>query len=470
MEKEVKKKKIIKEEIPLPDGLPLDIEKTEDIAEQIEDLIENDNYSSAIALFNQLRQGDQNEVIDYLPLEAKQKMLINLPNKKAAEILGELDIEDAVKVTEEMEPAILSDILDEADPDVQADILRQLPEEQSLDVLGEMKETEEVIPLLQYPDDSAGGRMVLEFVSIKEDMTAAGALEHLRLHELKPEDIRTIFVVDSENRLVGKLSVTVIALAEPATAVREIMNTDIIFVTSDTNQEECARVMERYSLDTLPIVDIDKHLIGVIMSENVLEIVEEEATEDMYRLAGITGERIFGPLYISMRNRIPWLTINLGTAFLAALVISMFESTIARVVTLAVFLPIIAGQGGIGGTQTLTLVVRSMALGEITRRGGLRLLGREILLGLIHGIMLGAIVGIVAYLWKGNYMLGIVLAIAMIGNMLIAGLSGAGVPLLLTRLRIDPAIASAVVVTTCTDVIGFFMFLGLATLTIGFLM
>jgi len=333
-----------------------------------------------------------------------------------------------------------------------------------------MEETADVISLLQYPDDSAGGRMILDYVVVKDDATAADALDTLRQQEPEVEDIRSVFVVDAEERLVGELSITRLALARPKTIVRDIMDPDIIFVTSETNQDECARVMERYSLNQLPIVDEDRRLVGVIMSEDIIDVVEEEATKDMYKLAGISGERVFGPLHISMRNRLPWLSINLVTTFLAALVISIFESTIARVVILAMFLPVVSGQGGIGGTQTLTLVVRSMALGEISRRGGSRLLGREIILGVIHGLLLGVAVGLVAYIWKGNYMLGAILGMAMVGNMVIAGLTGAGIPLLLTRLRIDPAVASAVVVTTCTDIIGFFLFLGLATVFVSFLL
>ena len=247
------------------------------------------------------------------------------------------------------------------------------------------------------------------------------------------------------------------------------MDPDVMIVTTDTDEEECAHVMQHYHLDQLPVVDTEKHLLGIIMSEDVIDVISEQATEDMYKLAGMAGERVSGPLRVSLRNRLPWLTLNLATTFLAALVISMFESTIARVVTLAVFLPVVAGQGGIGGTQALTLVVRGMALGEITKRGGLRLLRREVVLGILHGLILGVAVGLVAYLWKGNYMLGVVLGLAMIGNMIIAGLSGAGIPLLLTRLKIDPAVASAVFVTTCTDVIGFLLFLGLATVLIRFL-
>jgi magnesium transporter len=466
----MKKEQNIQDDSSLQDGLPLDEEQTEDIAEQIQNLVEQDNQQAAIELLSQLRPGDQGEVMEDLPLETQQGILTTLPPEEAAEILEHLEPEDVAKVSEGVNSSVLSDILDEADSDITADILRQLPEERAQDVLGEMEEAAEVTPLLQYPDDSAGGRMALEYLVVKDDATAADALDTLRQQEPEVKDIRSVFVVDAEECLLGELSVARLALARPKTKVRDIMDPDIVFVTSETNQEECARVMEHYNLDQLPVVDEDRRLVGVIMSEDIIEVVEEEATEDMYKLAGIPGERVFGPLYISMRNRLPWLSINLVTTFLAALVISIFESTIARVVTLAVFLPVVAGQGGIGGTQTLTLVVRSMALGEISRRGGFRLLRREISLGVIHGLLLGVAVALLAYIWKGNYMLGAVLGMAMVGNMFIAGLTGAGIPLLLTRLRVDPAVASAVVVTTCTDVFGFFLFLGLATVLVGYLL
>ncbi|MFC1910442.1 magnesium transporter [Chloroflexota bacterium] len=460
----------IQDDSSLQDGLPLSDEKTEDIAEQIQDLVEQDNLVAAIALFSDLRPGEQGQVMKALPLATQQGILTALSPEEVAEILEHLEPEDVADVSEGVDSSVLSDILDEADSDVAADILSQLPEERAKDVLGEMEEATEVRSLLQYPGDSAGGLMVLEYVVVKDNVTAADALDTLRQQEPDAKDIHSVFVVDAEQHMVGELSIVRLALARPKTIVRNIMDPDIIFVTSETNQEECARVMERYNLDQLPVVDEDRRLVGVIMSEDVIRIAEEEATEDMYKLVGISGERVFGPLRTSIRNRLPWLSINLATTFLAALVISIFESTIARVVTLAVFLPVVAGQGGIGGTQTLTLVIRSMALGEISRRGGLRLLGREVSLGIIHGLLLGLLVGVVAYVWKGNYMLGFVLGIALVGNMVIAGLTGAGIPLVLTRLRVDPAVASAVVVTTCTDVIGFFLFLGLATVLVSFLL
>jgi len=463
-------KKSTMDDSKLQEGFPLDEEETEEIAEKIQDLLERNNQEAAIKLLSQLRPGDQEDVLEELPFETQQEILTTLPPSEAAEILEYMEPEDIARVSEGVDSAVLSDILDETDSDVTADILRQLPEEQAQDLLDEMEEAEDVIPLLQYPDDSAGGRMVLEFVSIREDATASDALDTLRHQALEVKNIRSVFVIDSEKRLVGELSIARLALARPKTLVRNIMDPDIIFVTSDTNQEECARIMEHYKIDQLSVVDQDRRIVGVIMIEDIIDVVEEEATEDMYKLAGITGERVFGPLRISMRNRLPWLYINLATTFLAAVVISIFESTIARVVTLAIFLPVVAGQGGIGGTQTLTLVVRSMALGEISRKGGFRLLGREVSLGIIHGLLLGVAVGLIAYFWKGNYMLGVVLGVAMLGNLVIAGLTGAGIPLLLTRVRIDPAVSSAVLVTTCTDVIGFFLFLGLATVLVSFLL
>ena len=457
-------------DVSLKDMLPLDEEKTEELARQIQDLVDGDNRQAALELFDKLHPGDQGEIIEDLPRPTQQEILTTIAPEEAAEVLEYLEPEDVADVFKGVEPAVVADILDETDPDVTVDILRQLPETQTRDVLEEMEETAEIEPLLQYADDSAGGRMMLEYGVVREDSTAATALENLRKQGPEVQEIHTVFVVDAEERLAGKLNVVRLALAPPNTPVRDIMEREILSVSGKTDQEECARMMERYNLDQLPVIDEGGKLIGVIISEDVIDVIEEEATEDMYKLAGIAGERVSGPLRFSLRNRLPWLYINLITTFLAALVISIFESTIAQVVALAVFLPIVAGQGGIGGTQTLTLVVRSMALGELSRRGRWRLLFREVSLGLINGLLLGVAVGLVAYFWKGNYMLGLVLGLAMLGNMLIAGLAGAGTPLLLKRLRIDPAVASAVLVTTCTDVIGFFLFLGLATVLIGFLL
>ena len=284
------------------------------------------------------------------------------------------------------------------------------------------------------------------------------------------EHTSQVLVVDNDNRLVGALSLIRLALSRSSAIVQDIMERETRSVTAETDQEDCARLMQRYDLSHLPVVDQQGRLLGVILGEDLFDVVEEEATEDMLRMAGVGDETVFGPLLKSARSRLPWLYVNLGTAFLAALVIGLFESTIARVVALTVFLPIVPGQGGMGGVQTLTLIVRSMALGGVPARRGLQLVAREFFLGLTQGLLLGLAVGLVAYLWKGNIILGLILALAMVGNMAVAGLTGSGVPLLLRWMRVDPAVSSAVFITTVTDVIGLFLFLGLATLLINWLL
>ena len=429
---------------------------------EVRHLLDEGDHQSALALFGRLHPEDQGTVLMGLAHAPQLKLLTALGPGATAEILENIDPKEAAEVTERLETTTLSQILDETSADVAADILRLLPRDKSQETLAAMHSALEVVPLLGYPDDTAGGLMTPDYPVVRDVTTTGNALDQLRLFGAATEDLSSVLVIDQESNLVGSLSVTRLALARPNTVVGEIANPDIISTHVDTDQEECARLMERYNLSQLAVVDGQGRLVGVILSDDMVDVVEEEATEDMYRMAGVAGERVFGPLHNSFRRRLPWLYINLGTALLAAAVVSLFEDTIRQVVALAVFLPVVAGQGGIGGTQTVTLVVRSMALGEVPGGLGRRLLAREVVLGVINGALLGIVVALMAYAWKGNYMIGLVLGVAMLGNMLVAGMAGAGVPLLLRRLRMDPAVSSAVFVTTFTDVIGFLLFLGLA--------
>ena len=320
-----------------------------------------------------------------------------------------------------------------------------------------------------YPEDTAGQLMSPDFPIVNQGTTTPNALDQLRLLGPAAEQINAVLVVDDARAPVGSLSIARLALARPNVTVGDIMDRDITTVAADTDQEEAARLMQSLDLIELPVVDGDGQLLGVILAEDILDVVQDEATEDMFRIAGIGEEQALGPLAVSLRSRLPWLIINMGTAFLAAAVIGLFESNIARLAALAIFLPVVAGQGGIGGTQTVTLVVRGMALGEVPQGRGLRLLRRELALGLLHGVVLGVIVALVALAWKGNPVLGLVLGVAMLGNMLVASVAGAGVPLLLRQFRQDPAVSSAVFVTTFTDVIGFALFLGMAVALMRFL-
>ena len=448
-------------------SIPTDIrEEAQARMRQVREHLALQESGPALALFSELHPADQAELLTELGLEHQQGLLRVLAPEESARILEQMEPEEAAQMFGEMGTAALSDILDEAPPDVATDILRQLPEERSREALAEMEEGEEVTRLLKYADESAGGIMTPEYLSVRDDITTSIALDRLRILEARAEDIGSILIVDQDGVLVGSLSIAHLALARPTALVRDIMDPDLVSVTVGTDQEECALLMERYDLKYLPVVD-ERRLIGVILVEDLVDVLEEEATEDMYNMTGIGGERLFPPFHSSVRRRLPWLYVNLGTTILAALIISLFEDTIGKVVALAVFLPVVAGQGGIGGTQTLTLVIRSIALGDMPERRAFRLLVREILLGLLHGLLLGVVVGVLAFLWKGNAMLGVVLGVAMVGNMAVAGLAGAATPLMLRLFGLDPALGAAVVVTTVTDVVGFLLFLGIATAVVG---
>lgn len=261
-----------------------------------------------------------------------------------------------------------------------------------------------------------------------------------------------------------------LVLAQPDQRIVQFMDKELISVADDTDQEQAARLMERYNIRNLPVVNRSNVLVGVLKLEDMVDVLEDEATEDMYRMVGVgEEEKALGPFWRSVRNRLPWLIVNLGTAMVAGAVVTMFQSTIAQVIALAAFLPVIAGQGGIAGTQTLTLIVRSLALGDVSPANAKRLLLKEIGLGLVHGLVLGLLAGVIAYAWKGNVYLGLVVGVAMLANLVVAGVSGVVVPLGMRAMRLDPALSSAVAVTTVTDVIGFLVYLGLASATIALL-
>ncbi len=443
--------------------------RTDDLIGQVRLLLEQERVGDALELLNALHPADQGDVLVDLPSGSRQEILDELPPEDTADIFEHLTQDEVVQVSEQLDTAHLADVLDEADPDVAADVLHNIPGHRLNPTLEEMVESDAVMPLLEYPDESAGGLMDPEAPYVKGGTTAGNALDLLRLR-LQEESPRILPVLDERRRLVGRVEVVKLALARPGLPVSDIMDTDVVSVSPDTDQEECAALARQYDLDLIPVVGDEGRLLGTIHADDIIDVVVEEATEDMYRIAAVEGESVQGPLLRSMRRRMPWLGLNLVTVFLAALVIGVFESTVARVVALAVFLPIIPGQAGMSGMQTLTLVVRSMALGELPGRRILKLLVRELALALAQGILLGVVVGAAAYAWKGDPTLGIILAAAMVGNMIIAGLTGAGIPLLLRKLRMDPAVSAAVFITTFTDVLGLLLFLGLATLLIDYLL
>jgi len=427
-------------------------------------------FQAAITNFSSLRPPDQADVMAQLRRDHQVKLLSLLTPKNIGLIVEELEPDDVVEISRDMELADLSQVLDEISPEIAADVLRELPDETRSKALSSMTDADDVIQLIKYEDDDAGGLMTPEFVALYEDMTVSEAMDSIRYSssEINVNEVSYILVVDGKNGLVGGLNVSRLVTAEPSEYISEVMFPNVISVAADTDQEECARIMERYNLLALPVTDSDGILEGLVKIEDMIDVLQEEATEDMYKMVGVSDEeKVMGPFWQSVKNRLPWLCVNLGTAGVAAIVITLFQSTLSQVIALAVFLPVIAGQGGIVGTQTLTLVVRSIALGEIDSSNAGHLLLKELGLGLVHGVILGLVAGVVAFLWHGNEYLALVVSLAMLGNLVVAGISGVVLPLCLRALKIDPALASAVLVTTVTDVVGFIIYLGLATLSIA---
>jgi magnesium transporter len=295
-------------------------------------------------------------------------------------------------------------------------------------------------------------------------MTVGEAITELQ-NNRDVEMVFYLYVVDDRKHLVGVVSLRRLLLVSPETPLKRIMTADLISARVDMDQEEVARQVAAYNLLAIPVVDEENKLVGIITVDDVIDVIKDEATEDIYRLAGVSGdERAFTPAGESLRKRLPWLAVNLATAFMATTVVAIFEPTIDKLAAVAIFMPVVAGMGGNAATQTLTVIVRGIALGELTWSNSRKALLKEAVVGLGNGVALGVIAALVAWVWRGNGTLGMVLGAAMIINMFVAATAGTLIPLALRAMKIDPALASSVFITTLTDVFGFASWLGLSTL------
>jgi magnesium transporter len=365
----------------------------------------------------------------------------------------------------------IAKLLQEIPSDDAVALVDYLPDELAREVLELMRrrESAQVETLLEYGERTAGRIMNPRVFALNEDLTVGEAITALQ----SARDVEMVFylyVVDARGHLVGVTSLRRLLLVSPETPLKRIMTPDVISVRVDTDQEEVARQVASYNLLAVPVVDEENKLVGVITVDDVIDVIKDEATEDLLRLAGVSGdERIATPPFEALRKRLPWLGINLITAFFAASVVALFESTISRVTALAVFMPIVAGMGGNAGTQTLTVVVRGLAIGELTWANSRKTLIKETAIGVGNGLILGAVAALIAWATKGDPMIGLLLGMAMLCNMFVAATAGTLVPLGLAALKVDPALASAVFITTFTDVVGFASFLGFATIFLRYL-
>jgi magnesium transporter len=444
--------------------------KMADAMAQMEILLMAGDLDAAAALLRTLHPADSAEIVASLPTEIQAALVARLEPDELAGVFEQMDASDAAEITQRMDESTVADVLDEMAPDAAADLLGEMEPADATAVLEQMDEAEAVAPLLAYPEDTAGGIMNVAPPSLRRHMTVAQAFQFIKEHYHDANQIFYLYVLDRNGRLIGVVSLRALILAEPTQTLEEIMQREVISVRADADQEEVAHLFARYDLLALPVVDHDNRLVGLVTVDDVVDVLEEEATEDIYHLAQVSPDAtVFAPVRDSLRSRLPWLYVNLLTAFLAASVVAAFQNTIATVAVLAVFMPIVAGQGGNAGNQTMTIIVRSLALGEIDVRSAWRALRSEFLIGALNGIAIGVSVGIVAWLWKGNPFLGVIVGLAMLGNLLVAAIAGTLVPTTLKRLNFDPALASSIFVTTATDVMGFGLFLGLASLFLRWL-
>jgi len=393
------------------------------------------------------------EIAKLLPPDLTGEALIEMPAPAHAEdTLAALSPEQAADIVEGMPDDDAADLLGELSPEQQQRILAQV----------DFAERRTVEQLLQYAEDTAGGLMTGAMVTVEQDATVHEAIESIRRQAEAVEDFSETYVLDPQRRLTGVLAFKNLVLGAPERPVRELMLEPVVTVAPEMDQEEVARLMARYNVPSIPVVDRGRRLLGLITFDDVTDVVEEEATEDLLRFGGVSaGEDLGARWFQAVKTRLPWLLVNLITAFVAAAVVALFTNVVRALPALAAWMTIISGMGGNAGTQALAVTVRRLALGLIAPSAFLAVIGKEVMVGLACGIANGIVVALVALAFRQPPMLGVVVSLAMVGNLFVAGFAGAFIPLVLERFAIDPAIASSVFVTTFTDVCGFALLLGL---------
>jgi magnesium transporter len=434
-------------------------------------LLRHGAYPQLRKIIDKTLPADLSPVLPLL-LEEDRKRILSLLIEagKAARALFELDEHDLDEILESTDDATLASICSSSAPDDAADLLDVLDEDRRARILEILGATQgaKLESLLEGEEETAGSLMNTEFLALDEELTVAQAIEAIRQYPRK-ESFFYVYCVDADQHLVGVLSLRSLILANAALQLKGIMVQSVVRTQIDSSPEEVAQLVSKYDLLSVPVVDMQNTLVGVVTVDDVLDVIQEQAEEDLLHLAGVDiSERVTTPARESWRTRFPWLAVNLVTAFAAASVVRFFEPTIEKWTALAAFMPIVAGMGGNAGTQTLTVFVRALALGEVDWRSGLRPIWKELLVGLANGVCIGAITAAIVGLWTGQWVLAGILLVAMTLNLIIAGVAGGFVPLILERFGFDPAVASSIFVTTCTDVGGFFSFLGLATIALRF--
>ncbi|WP_416677202.1 magnesium transporter [Candidatus Pseudothioglobus sp. Uisw_016] len=375
-----------------------------------------------------------------------------------SQLIGEMSVDDLVKATEKL------------DTDDLADIVPNLPESavHSLLLTLDFKHRERLNKILSYPEDSAGGLMNTDFITVRPDVTIRAVIRYLRLLKEMPVDTDQIFVVDRDFNYLGSLLITTLLTEGPEQMVESLTNNEASKpINADTDESEVAILFEQRNLISAPVIDVNNQLVGRITIDDVVDVIRDQAEHSVMSMVGLDeDEDVFAPIFQSSKRRSVWLGVNLITAFIAVYFIGLFEATLQQKIALAILMPVVASMGGIAGTQTLIIVTRGIATGRVTSANIKTLINKEVAVSGLNGIMWSVVIGLITYYWFSDLLLSLVIALAIITNLLVAAFSGAFLPLALTKLKIDPALAGGVILTTITDVIGFVAFLGLAALFI----
>ena len=413
-----------------------------------------------------LHEADLADLIELLRPEQRTMLIATLGEDFDAATLSELDEAVRDQVLETMPSEQVAEALQQLDSDDAVYVIEDLDKEEQTDILAKLPHFERLAleRSLEYREDSAGRIMQTDLIAVPPFWSVGQTIDYMREAEDLPDRFYELFVVDPAYHLLGSVALNSLLRAKRPTSIDAVTERDIHPIPVDADQEAVARQFERYNLTSAPVVDGGGRLVGVITADDIVEVVQEEASEDILRMGGVAGERVSDSVWRTASHRFTWLFANLLTAILASFVISLFEATIEQMVALAVLMPIVASMGGNAGTQTMTVAVRALATQDIGPANALRVIWRESAVGLLNGLLFAVIMAAIAFFWFGSSQLGAVIGVAMIVNLLAAALAGILIPLGLDAVGLDPAIASGVFVTTVTDVVGFFAFLGLAAL------
>ena len=421
------------------------------------------------SLISGLHVSDLADLLEELVGENRRKLLDHVRDHLDPELLTHMDDVVREDVLEILEPEEVAAVLSELDTDDALDVFEDIPEADQKGVLLQLSPSDRALleQAMTYPEDSAGRLMQRELVTVPKDWSVGNTIDYLRNRAASlPRDFYEIYAVDEERIPVGTIPLSRLMRNQRDVRIDDIMLTELRSAYVEMDQEEVALMFTQYALVSAPVVNENGQLVGVITADDVVHVIQEEAEEDFLRLGGVQEDDFYEAVFETTRARFSWLLVNLGTAIVASLVISLFDAAIERVVALAVLMPIVASMGGNAGTQTLTVAVRALAMKELTPTNAARIVGKEVIVGGINGILFACLVGLVTWAWFGDAAIGIVIGAAMIVNMLIAGFAGVTIPIVLQKMKVDPADGSAVILTTITDVVGFMAFLGLAAIVL----